>query len=103
MAVLRSEHEALREDLIGWDLRVAYKGDLRPWRRGSVGPPENAIWARPRVVDQWHLDFKIELDDGDQWVYRRDPTVRRPLSEIGHVIDGVPFLAPELARLYQAR
>ena len=101
VAVLRPEHEALRRDLPDWDLCVAHAGELRPWSGGSVGPPENAVWARPTPGDPWHFDFKIERVEGGEWVYRRDAAVRRPIDELGVVVDGVPFLAPEVARLYK--
>jgi aminoglycoside-2''-adenylyltransferase len=102
VAVLRSEHQALRDDLRDWDLRVAHKGVLRPWRGGPVGPPENTVWARPTSTDPWHIDFKIELVDGDEWIYRRDPKIRIPLNRIERVVDGVPFLTPDVARLYKS-
>jgi hypothetical protein len=99
--VLRPEHEALRSELAGWDLRVAHRGVLRPWRGGPVGPPENAVWARPTPSDAWHVDFKIETVENGEWVHRRDPTVRRPLDELGVVVEGVPFLDADLALLYR--
>ena len=103
VAVLRPEHEALREHLRGWDLRIAYHGELRPWLDGAVGPPENAVWGRPSASVPWHIDFKIETVDGDLWIYRRDKTVTRPLEALGTVIDGIPYLAPDVARLYAKR
>ena len=103
VAVLRPDHERLRGHLAGWDLRIAYGGRLREWAGGPVGPPENAVWARPTPEDPWHVDFKLEAVEGDEWIYRRDPTVRRPVAEIGVVVDGIPYLAPELAHLYATR
>ncbi len=101
VAVLRTEHEALRQELAGWDLRIAHRGRLTPWSGGPVGPPENAVWARPTPDLPWHLDFKIETVEGDEWVYRRDAAVRRPVTELGVVVDGIPFLAPDVADLYR--
>jgi hypothetical protein len=100
VAVLRPEHEALREYLVDWDLQIAYGGALRPWDGGAVGPPENAVWARPTPGVPWHVDFKIEVVERGEWVYRRDPAVRRRVADIGVVVDGIPYLVPELARLY---
>jgi hypothetical protein len=102
VAILRSEHRMLRSDLSEWDLRIAYRGTLTPWLEGEVALPANAVWARPQSADAWFIDFKIELVDGEDWVYRRDPTIRRPLSSIGDEIDGIPFFAPSIARLYRA-
>ena len=101
VAILRPEHEALRDELEGWDLRIAHRGALRPWTGGVVELPANAVWARPRGEDRWFFDFKIELVDGGDWVYRRDRAFRRPLATIGRTTrDGIPYLAPEIATLY---
>lgn len=101
VAVLRPDHETLRDYLDGWDLRVAYAGVLTPWTAGAVGPPENGVWARPGPGDAWHIDFKIELLEGDEWVFRRDPSIRRPVTDIGVVLDGIPYLVPDIARRYK--
>ena len=100
VAVLRPDHEGLSEYLADWDLRIAYRGTLRPWTGGPVGPPENTVWSRPTPADEWHIDFKLEAVEGTEWVYRRDPAVRRRVADIGVVVDGIPYLALELARLY---
>lgn len=100
VAVLRPDHEVLREYFAGWDLRIAHCGVLKPWTGGPVGPPGNTVWARPTLADRWHIDFKIEAVDCGEWVFRRDPAVRRPLADIGVVVDGIPYLAPDLVRLY---
>ncbi|HYY48015.1 MAG TPA: amino acid transporter, partial [Thermoplasmata archaeon] len=40
----------------------------------------------------------------DDWVFRRDPRVTRPLSKaLGRTPDGVPFLAPEIVLLFKAK
>jgi hypothetical protein len=101
VAVLRPEHEALREYLAGWDLQIAYQAALRAWTGGSVGPPESAVWARPSPQDARRIDFKIEPVDGDHWLYRRDPTVRVPLAKLGVTVGGIPFLSPTVVRLYR--
>jgi hypothetical protein len=103
VAVLRPEHETLRDELAGWDLWIARDGALREWTGGAVGPPENTVWARPTPADPWHIDFKIEVVEDGEWVYRRDPAVRRPVGEVGVVVDGIPYLAPELARRVEVR
>lgn len=100
VAILRSEHEALRSQLACWDLQISYRGALRPWIDGRVGPPENAVWARPDVDSRWLLDFKIEDDVDGHSAYRRDPTLGRPVAAIGTVVDGIPCLAADIVRLY---
>ena len=104
VAILRPEHEQLREALAGWDLRVADDGRLTPWHSGAVELPANGVWARPPGAERWLIDFKIERVEGGDWIYRRDETVRLPLERIGRTTpDGVPYLAAERTKLYARR
>lgn len=42
--------------------------------------------------------------DDEQWLFRRDPRIRRPLTSIGSQSeDDIPYLAPEIQLLYKAR
>jgi Aminoglycoside-2''-adenylyltransferase len=103
VALLRPEHERLRDHLETWDLHVAHAGALTPWDGIAVDPPANAIWARERPDAPWRIDFKLELVDGADWIYRRDPTYRVPIAEIGRVTDaGIPYLRPEIAERYRS-
>jgi hypothetical protein len=102
VALLRPEHERVRERLDTWDLHVAHAGALTPWDGRAVEPPANAIWAREHPDAPWRIDFKLELVDGDDWVYRRDATYRVPIAEIGGLTaDGIPYLRPEIAGRYR--
>jgi hypothetical protein len=69
----------------------------------SAEKHENNVWARERSTNRWVLD--LLLDDGDDrtWIYRRDPTIRRPWSATVLVsATGLPYLAPELQLLYKS-
>lgn len=40
----------------------------------------------------------------DQWLFRRDNRISRPLAAIGHQTgEGIPYLAPEIQLLYKAK
>jgi hypothetical protein len=42
--------------------------------------------------------------EGDNWIYRREPRVRGPLSTLGKKTSGgLPYLSPELQLLYKAK
>jgi hypothetical protein len=42
--------------------------------------------------------------DGDTWICRRDESIRFPYGEIiHHTKDGIPYLAPELVLLFEAK
>jgi hypothetical protein len=41
---------------------------------------------------------------GNEWVSRRDPRIRRPISSLGITnAEGVPYLAPEVQLFYKAK
>jgi hypothetical protein len=49
------------------------------------------------------VPFLLNEHEGQQWVYRRDSAVRKPLAEVGVIaLDGVPILVPEVVLLYKA-
>jgi hypothetical protein len=50
------------------------------------------------------LDVFREPHDGDTWICRRDPGLRRPYRDVvRHTDDGVPYLAPEIVLLFKAK
>jgi hypothetical protein len=50
------------------------------------------------------VDVIREQWDGDVWVYRHDPRIRTPGSElVARTSDGIPYLRPEVALLFKAR
>jgi hypothetical protein len=50
------------------------------------------------------LEFLLNERDGADWVYRRDPAVRRPVARVCRAgPGGVRLLAPEVVLLYKSR
>ncbi|HEY0478946.1 MAG TPA: hypothetical protein VGD37_15610 [Kofleriaceae bacterium] len=50
------------------------------------------------------LDFLFEEADADSWRFRWQPSIARPLAEIGASTSrGIRFLRPEVALLYKAK
>jgi hypothetical protein len=61
-------------------------------------------WMREPETDLWRLDLIREPWDGDTWICRRDPRIRRPSGElIACTADGIPFQKPEVALLFKAK
>jgi hypothetical protein len=85
--VLRRDERCVHAALPGWELREA---------------SASALWARPAGTEPWQLELVLDDADGDEWTYRRDPRVRRPLAGIGWESDGLPVLVPEIALLFKA-
>ncbi|MBA2331617.1 MAG: hypothetical protein H0V94_02360 [Actinobacteria bacterium] len=77
---------------------------------GNVTPIDDAsddlhqTWGLDRASGCWRLDVFREPWEGDVWVSRRDPALRRPVVEaIEHTRGGIPYLAPELVLLFKAK
>lgn len=75
------------------------------------GPDRAARLARTHQTWLWSvdegayvLDVFREPHDGDTWIYRRDPTLRRPLTEVIATSDaGIPYVVPEIVLLFKAK
>jgi hypothetical protein len=104
LAVLRDEVELVRERFSDYHLWEANSGTLRPLVPGDElreGPEQ--LWVRRDATEPWVLDVVLTPTDGDEWLYKRDHRIRRPLSEIGLDVDGIPYLRPSIVLLYKAR
>lgn len=54
--------------------------------------------------DAYRLDVFRDPHDGDDWLCRRDLTIRRPYAEsLACTSDGIPFLVPEQVLLFKAK
>ena len=84
VAVLRSDQLAVQQHFATWELRAADPpGTLRPWREGEVLPVQvHDIWCRRSPSSPWCLQLMIEDSEDDEWIYRRDARIRRPLVEL---------------------
>ena len=73
--------------------------------------PFHTIWAYdpnnlPPHTPDMPADLEFLLDDstGDEWLFRRDPSITRLLSSVVlQTPEGTPYLAPEIALLYKAK
>jgi hypothetical protein len=77
-------------------------GDGLAWPISDAPQELHQTWGRD-ASGRWRLDvFGETWDDGD-WIFRRDPRIRRPLADvIDRTADGIPYLAPEVALLFKA-
>jgi len=101
VSLLRRDAAALPGALPDWELRRAHEGKLEPWSGEEVAA--GCVWARPREVPRWWLEFVFEDATADAWRYRRDPRVTRRLAELAWERDGVRALAPEVVLLFKAK
>lgn len=103
--VLASDQDHVRRLLDGWELAVAHDGRLREWKpHERLTPGRGSLWCRPRADAPWALQVLVADADGDEWIFRRDPRIRRPLAGVvRRTAHGVPYLAPELQLLFKAK
>lgn len=61
-------------------------------------------WGWDAHAKAWRVDVMCEPWDSERWIYRRNPTISMPLSAAIHTsASGIPFLAPEIVRLFKAK
>jgi Aminoglycoside-2''-adenylyltransferase len=83
VSVPRQDWPALRRGLGDrFQLRVAAAGRLDRLATELVQPGVWNISARDRAGGPWRMQINLEEAAGDRWIYRRDPRISRPLSEL---------------------
>ncbi len=116
--VLRRDQERVREALSAWTLRkivphregATNRGTLAEWDENErLELPVHQVNAYRSPADA-HPDampyFQVMLAEaeGDEWFYRRNSAVRRPLSALGYrTFLNLPYFAPELVLLFKSK
>jgi hypothetical protein len=87
--------------------------DFHVVRRGVAQPVETAgelmqtihqTWGLDRPANVWRVDIFREPYDGDEWLARRDESIRLTYDElIEHTSDGIPYERPEVVLLFKAK
>lgn len=109
--ILRRDQLAVRSLFGTWDVQAALPPPrdetwpFLPWRRDDIlDEAIHDIWCRADATQPWALQLMINDSRDDQWIFRRLPTIRRPIVTIGGVTpEGIPYLAPEIQLLYKAK
>jgi hypothetical protein len=101
----RADVPAVLEALDGWEIRGAVDEELVLVHRGASLPRTvKNLWCRPRGSDSWVIEILLEEREGADWVYRRDPRIRRSADDIlDRTRAGLPFLRPEIQLLYKSK
>jgi hypothetical protein len=102
--ILRHDQLHIQKHLNEWELFKTNQPGLAPWERGEIlSAPVNCFWARRDKDSPWSFEVMLMDTEGDHWVYRREPTIRGHLSQIGLIdVEGVPYLRPEIQLLYKS-
>lgn len=102
VGVVRAEVRLVADWLSGWSLAVAAGGELSRWNGLPLAAGENNLWAGRSVA--WSIDFTVGDGNDEEWIYRRDRSIRRPWPNAVRTTEGgVPYLAPELQLLFKSK
>jgi hypothetical protein len=94
---------AVRQALPEFDVFAIVEGHAEPIGETSLAE-SHQTWVRDLDSGSWRLDVIREPWEGDTWVCRRDPRLRRPGSDvIAHTPGGIPYVQPEIALLFKAK
>ncbi|MDX6477079.1 MAG: hypothetical protein QOH95_2590 [Gaiellaceae bacterium] len=87
------------------DFHVVTRGQAEPVETaGELMESIHQTWGLDRPANLWRIDVFREPYDGDQWVARRDESIRLPYDElIEHTADGIPYERPEVVLLFKAK
>jgi hypothetical protein len=105
--ILRRDHIRIRKALASWDMHAADPpGTLRPWPIDEELPVSvHDVWCRRSPDEPWAFQLMIADTEGDEWVYRRDPRVRRSLAELSGPTStrAMRVLTPDVQLLYKSK
>ncbi|OXS57433.1 hypothetical protein B1A99_17910 [Cohnella sp. CIP 111063] len=86
-----------------WVLYRAEDGKLSLWEDGEYLSSTSDVWISRNNESPWAFQLMI-IDTGeDWWTYKRDKSIRRPISDLILKTDeGIPYLRPEIQLLHKA-
>lgn len=107
IAVFRKDQIAVQAHLHDWYFTkvVSLTGQRDQWKEGEqLQLPIHEIHAQRQDGVLHHLEILLNESAGDNWQFRRDARITRPLSMIwGYSDDGIPHMNPEIVLLYKAK
>ncbi|MBN9361663.1 MULTISPECIES: hypothetical protein [unclassified Devosia] len=91
--------------LAGFEVAIARNKQLTPHQPGAgLPPPPFSLWLRRHGETLWDFEIVAEAQAAGQWAYRREPSIRRPLTDTFiRTASGWPVIAPEIQLLYKCK
>ncbi|OXM17040.1 nucleotidyltransferase domain-containing protein [Paenibacillus herberti] len=99
----RDEQEAVFDRLSqDWLIYKAESGKLSVREPGEYLATTKDIWVCKDENSPWAFQLMIIDREQDEWVYRRERSIRRNWTDIrAFTTEGTPYLKPELQLLYK--
>lgn len=88
-----------------FEIAIARNKQLTTYEPGAGLPaPPFSLWLRRHGETLWDFEIVAEAQLDGQWVYRRDPSVRRALASVFiRTAAGCSIIAPEIQLLYKCK
>jgi aminoglycoside-2''-adenylyltransferase len=105
VGILRRDQGDLRAHLEDWIFEKVQEGRREPCQNGEwLSPPIHELHARLPSDPPRDIEFLLNEAEADDWVFRRDARIRRPLSKASFVTrSGIPCLDPAIVLLFKAK
>jgi hypothetical protein len=104
IGVPRSDFPAVQACLSDCRFYVVGDGFRYPVTDEAAMATHFQTWAWDDTAHAYVLDVFRDPHDRDEWICRRDESIRRPYAEIVRVTDeGIPYLTPEVVLLFKAK
>jgi hypothetical protein len=105
VGILRRDVREVLAVFSSWDVYAAEAGSLTRLNAGALPRSSvNSLWCRPAGTTEWLVEFLLDDAMEDEWVFRRQPDIRRQLASIvRHTPERLAYLAPEIQLLYKSR
>jgi hypothetical protein len=87
------------------DFHVVAPGLAQPVETaGDLLQTIHQTWGLDRPANVWRVDIFREPHDGDDWLARRDESIRLTYDElVEHTSDGIPYERPEVVLFFKAK
>ncbi|HZE39146.1 MAG TPA: hypothetical protein VE172_10085 [Stackebrandtia sp.] len=96
---------ALRAHLPAMHFWEAHSGSLNPLLGDNpMMPGRQQLWARRDATEPWIMDLPLSIVEGDEWVFKRDHSIRLPMSRaVVTAADGLSYMAPQAVLLHKSK
>ena len=104
VALLRDDQALLRERLPEAGVEKVVDGQLVPWGSGErLELPIHEVHVT--WPDGVHVEFLLNEWDStsEEWMFRRDPRIRRAVDTVFSMGRGLPRVAPEVVLLFKSK
>ncbi|GIO23740.1 short-chain dehydrogenase [Oceanobacillus sp. J11TS1] len=102
--IKRSDLPILKKHLNeNYELFLASSGTLSKLTNlENLSSQANSLWVRKKNGSSWLFEIMLMDTENDEWIYKRDKHIKRPLEDIGAITeDGTPYVRPEIQLLYK--